>query len=328
MTGPVSNWHVFAGEIDVLAVALHLQLLKIGGEACEIGRVGHDPDSLGAEEIIVPDRQEPHQHRHVALGRGGSKVLVNRAKARQHVPEILRTDGDHRREADGGIHRVASADPIPEAEHVGGVDAKLGDRLGIGRQGDEMPGYAFLGADRLQYPVARRRRVRHRLQRREGLGRDDEKRLVGIESRRRLRESRAVDVRVEADLEIRIAERPQRAIGHLRPEVGAPDADIDDRANPLPAMPFPLAGPHLVGEGRHPIENLVHAGDHVLAVDHYAFSARRPERHVQNGSVLADVDLFACEHRVAPRGDPPRPGEIEEQAHRLVGDAVLGIVEE
>ena len=34
-------------------------------------------------------------------------------------------DGDHGGQADGRVHRVAAADPVPEAEHVGGVDAEL-----------------------------------------------------------------------------------------------------------------------------------------------------------------------------------------------------------
>ena len=39
---------------------------------------------------------------------------------------------------DGGVHRVAPADPIPETEHVVGVDPERRDLGGVGRHGDEV----------------------------------------------------------------------------------------------------------------------------------------------------------------------------------------------
>ncbi len=39
------------------------------------------PTRLGAEEVVVPDGQEAHQHRHVALGRRGAEVLVHGVEA-------------------------------------------------------------------------------------------------------------------------------------------------------------------------------------------------------------------------------------------------------
>ncbi len=63
-----------------------------------------------------------------------------------------------------GVHRVAPADPVPEAEHVGRVDAELRHLLGVGGDGDEVLGRAPpaspLSAG--QQPVARGVRVGHR----------------------------------------------------------------------------------------------------------------------------------------------------------------------
>ena len=56
------------------------------------------------------------------------------------LAELLRADRQHGREADRRIHRVAAADPVPELEHVGCIDAELGDLPGIGRNGDEVLG--------------------------------------------------------------------------------------------------------------------------------------------------------------------------------------------
>src|SRR5215813_9016278 len=55
--------HRRPGERHVLAVALHRQLLEIGGKALEILVVGQYRDRLSAEEVVVPDAEETHEHR-------------------------------------------------------------------------------------------------------------------------------------------------------------------------------------------------------------------------------------------------------------------------
>ena len=72
---------------------------------------------------------------------------------------------------------------------------------------------------------------------------------------------------------------------------------------------------------------LVHLLDHVLAVHDQRAVLRHPQRHVQHRPVLADVDVLAGEHRVAAPLDVPLLRELDEQLQRLVGDAVLGVVE-
>ena len=127
-------------ERDVFAVALHRQLLQIGREALQVLLVGQHRNGLGAEEVVVPDRQEPHEHRQVALEGRGAEVLVHLVEAVQHGAEIIRADGQHRREADGRIHGVAPANPIPEPEHVGGIDAELRHFRRVRRDRDKMLG--------------------------------------------------------------------------------------------------------------------------------------------------------------------------------------------
>ena len=46
-------------ERDVLAVALHRQLLQIGRKSLQVLLVGQHRNRLGAEEIVVPDGQQP-----------------------------------------------------------------------------------------------------------------------------------------------------------------------------------------------------------------------------------------------------------------------------
>src|SRR5262245_62606884 len=83
--GLIGNSPAF--EVDALAVALHQQLLKIRGEAGKISRVRHDADRLSAEEAVVPDRQQPQQHRQIALSWCRAKVLVHGVEAGEQLAE-------------------------------------------------------------------------------------------------------------------------------------------------------------------------------------------------------------------------------------------------
>ena len=51
------------------------------------------------------------------------EVLVHRVRAGEQLAEAVGADGDGDRQADGRPHRIAAADPVPEAE--GGRDAEL-----------------------------------------------------------------------------------------------------------------------------------------------------------------------------------------------------------
>ena len=76
----------------MLAVALHRQLLQVGREALQVLLVGQHRDRLRAEEVVVPDAEQPHQHRQVALERRGAEVLVHLVEAGEHRAEVLRAD--------------------------------------------------------------------------------------------------------------------------------------------------------------------------------------------------------------------------------------------
>src|SRR5215510_406943 len=112
-------------ESHMLTVALHGQLLQISRKALEILLIGQHRHGLCAEEVVVPDGQEAHEHRQVALKGRCAEVLIHLVKAVQHRAEIIRADRNHRRKADRRVHRIAPADPVPEPEHVGCINAEL-----------------------------------------------------------------------------------------------------------------------------------------------------------------------------------------------------------
>ena len=95
----------------------------------------------------------------------------------------------------------------------------------------------------------------------------------------------------------------------------------------LPVVPSHDAGADAVAEGRHAVEHGVHLGDDVDPVDDQRRRARHAQRDVEHGAVLGVVDVLAGEHRGGPLPHPCLVGEGEQQPQRLVGDAVLGVVE-
>src|SRR5262245_39163918 len=109
---------------DMLAVALHRQLLQIGRETLQILFIRQYGDSLSIEEIVVPHSKKTHKRRQVSLERRVAEVFVHLMEAIKHGSEVVRPNGNHRGEAYGGIHGVTAADPVPELEHVGGIDTE------------------------------------------------------------------------------------------------------------------------------------------------------------------------------------------------------------
>ncbi len=127
-------------ERDVLAIALHRQLLEIRREVLQVLLIRKDRYSLCIKKVVVPNAQEPHKYRQVAFERGSAEMLVHLVETVKHRPEIFGANGDHRRKANRRVHGVAPSDPIPKLEHICGVDAELSHFSDVGRYGDEMPG--------------------------------------------------------------------------------------------------------------------------------------------------------------------------------------------
>ena len=195
-------------------------------------------------------------------------MLVHLVETTEHRLEVFRPDGQHRREADCGVHGIPPADPVPEPEHIGGVDAELGNPRGIRRNGREMLCHGLdVAAKTHEQPVTCTLSVGHRLQRREGLGRDDEQRFCRVELACRFHEIRAVDVGDKPERQGAVAIVLERLVGHHGPQVRPADPDIDDVANALAGVAFPGATSDPVGEVGHPLEHGVDLGHHVLAID-------------------------------------------------------------
>ena len=107
-----------------------------------------------------------------------------------------------------------------------------------------------------------------------------------------------------------------------------PDADVDDVADPLPCRATPLAGANPVGERRHRVEDLVHIGHDVAAVDLDHGSPRCTKRCVQHRAILRGVDVIAPRSIASPPlFDACRPGDVGQNSDGRCFDALLGQVD-
>ena len=119
----------------------------------------------------------------------------------------------------------------------------------------------------------------------------------------------------------------QGFVRHHRTEIGAADADVDDVANGPTRVAAPVAAADLFREGRHAVEDRVHLGHDVDAVDQNPLVCRRPQGDVEHRALLGHVDLGAAEHGVDALGEAAFVGQPQQQSDRLVGHPVLRVVE-
>jgi hypothetical protein len=76
-------------EVDALAVALHVELLQVRGEAREVLVVRQHGDGGGVEEVVVPEADECQEDGQVLLERRAPEVLVHGVVAAEHLGETL-----------------------------------------------------------------------------------------------------------------------------------------------------------------------------------------------------------------------------------------------
>ena len=332
--------HGAAVPADMLAVGLHGELLQVGREAVQVLAVRQHGVALGTEEVDVPDIEQAHQRDGVVLERGVAEVLVDGVEALEELLEALGAEHDDQRQAHGGVDGVAAADPVPEAEGVGGVDTEGLDLLECGGNGDEVLchglGVLLIGAvdgalslELLEHPGLDLAGVGEGLERGEGLGDDDYERGLGIQALELLGLVVGVDVGDIAAVDTGVGIGTQGLVSHDRAQIGAADADGHQVLDLLAGNALPLTGAHALGEGIHAVEDLVHVGDDVLAVDDELalLACRAAQRGVQDSAVLGGVDVLAGEHGVAALLELHLAGKIAQQLDGLIGHQVLRQIE-
>ena len=90
-----------AVQMHALAVAFHLQLLKVVGQQTQALAVRQDDVICGAEEVAVPHAEQSHDQRPVVFRRGRPKMLVHLVRAVKKLGECFGPCGQQ----DGQAHR-------------------------------------------------------------------------------------------------------------------------------------------------------------------------------------------------------------------------------
>ena len=139
--------------------------------------------------------------------------------------------------------------------------------LNVRRDRDKMLGHRlFVAPETRQRPVAGRVGVGHRLQGGKGFGRNYKEGFRWIKILDRLREVGAIDIGNEPERQGSIAIVFERLVGHHRPQVGAPNADVDDVPNTLAGVAQQDATPDTVGKVGHLVQRGVDLWHHVFTV--------------------------------------------------------------
>src|SRR5262249_39425361 len=137
----------------------------------------------------------------------------------------------------------------------------------------------------------------------------------------------AVDVGDEAKGHVALAIVTECFIGHDGPQVRSANPNIDYIADALAGMSLPLTAPHPVAELTHPSKDGMDFRHDILPIDDDRGPGWSAQRSVKHGPIFRNVDLAAGKHGINPFPQSSILGKPEQQLERLVGDAILRIVQ-
>ena len=143
-------------------------------------------------DLVVPNPNERQHQRHVFSPFRIAEMDVHRLCAAQECVECIASDCHHQRQTDWPPHGIAAADPILEPEHTVGGDAEFSGLVFGCRQRGELCAHI---CHLFRHPRPCRACVGHRFNRRERLGRDDDKGCGRITRPQHLGDVRRVHVR-------------------------------------------------------------------------------------------------------------------------------------
>ena len=192
--GGIFHHLVIAG--DGFSVGFHGELLEVGWEAVEVlvesrfckqneirradKNLRGNQVSLSTKHIRVVNTQKASNDWDILLQRSGSEVHIHSMCTRQELMEVLESNVDSHTQANGRPDRVTTSNPALESEHVLGIDTKFRNFGLVGREGNEVLGNVSLSICLLQEPFLGAVGICGSFCRGEGLGRDQEKRGLGI----------------------------------------------------------------------------------------------------------------------------------------------------
>ena len=88
--------------------------------------------SLSTEHIRVIYAQETCNNRNILLQGSGTEMAIHSMSTAQELVEVLESDMDGNREANGRPDGIPSTNPALELEHILRIDAEIGDFCFVG----------------------------------------------------------------------------------------------------------------------------------------------------------------------------------------------------
>ena len=300
--------HTFGIAIDGLTVGFHVCLLEVGGEAMQVLVVRDHSVARSVKEIVVPHADKGENHREILFHRSILEMFVHFISALVQFHVIVKANTERDRKTDSRPKRVATADPIPEFKHVGGVNAKCGNRFGIGGKSHKMfCNGLFITVKRFENSGLCRFRIRHRFQSRKRFRSHDKERFFNVHFLEGFGHVSAVDIGNKIDFGRIFAVsgfvciRLQRFGDHHRTEIGTADADVHHITDFLARKSKPLARTNQMRERFHVFENSANFWHHVLAIDANRIISLIAESGMQDGAFFRRVDFFSREKFLAHR---------------------------
>ena len=327
--------HALGIAVNGLAVGFHVGLLEVGSEAVQVLVVREHGVARSAKEVVVPHADEGEDNRKVLVDRGSLEMLIHFVSTLVELHVVLEADAESNGKTDCGPQRVTATHPVPEFEHIGGVDTEGRNSFGVGGQSHEVLGDGlFVAIESLENGSLGSFGVGHGFKSGEGLGSNDEERFFDVHLLEGFGHVGAIDVRNEVDFRRVFASsrlfsiRLEGFSHHHRTEVGTADTDVHHVLDGLAGVAFPLAGTHELGEFFHVLEHGANFGHHVLAIDANRIVTLVAQSGVEHGALFGGVNLFAGKVLAAHVFETGRLQEVLELGHGFVGDDVLGVVQE
>src|SRR5262247_2312836 len=125
------------------------------------------------------------------------------------------------------------------------------------------------------------------------------------------------------DIEPFLSVRFQGLGDHNWPEVRPSDADVHHVGDALARVASPLAAAYSVTKTLHVLEDRLHLGHDIRAVNNNGTIGAVAQRDMEHGPVLGDVDLLPSKHLLGPAFEIRLSGKVAQELHRLLGDAIL-----
>ena len=268
------------------------------------------------------------QHRQVALERRLAEVLVHRVEAGEQLAEPLGADREHRGQADRRVHRVAPADPVPEAEHVGRCRCRTPrTSSALVETATKCLATAASSPERAQHHSRAVRALVIVSSVVKVL--EQTTNSVSAGSRSRVASAKSVPSTLETKRKRRSALGvvAQRLVRHHRPQVRAADADVDDVADRLAGVAEPLAAAHALANSAIRSSTSCTSG----TTSSPSTTSERPAASAAPRAAPArfSVTLICSPRNIASRrvGQVALLRQLDQQPQRLVRDALLGVVE-